>query len=383
MATGRRGRRIPAAERVAAVLRRRIVDGAYTAGTYMPSERALAEELGTSRRTISGALEALAKEGLIVQSRGRGTRALPVMQRLGGGKAGVVHSFGEAAETVRVLEGIQGRLSRLGVAHEPVRVERSEDGALVVASEGVLQGCAIEAAAEEYGALIFVGSNGAEETLLALEERGVPLVVANLEEECDVSATRVDHRGVICSATRILAALGHERIGLMTGAADRLFYGKAQAGYVEGMERSGLSVDERLVSVVRGSDPLDAYFSARRLMELSDPPTGIVAARDALACGACRAVEERGGVVGVDVSVIGFDDVTWPEGRAMLTTFREPCRALGALAADMLVERIVEGRRPPERRVVEAPLVVRRSAGPPKGAGGDSSQGEDVLLSVI
>jgi len=382
MTTRGRGRRILAAEWVVEEIKRRIASGVYTPGAYMLSERALAVELGTSRRTISGALETLAKEGLIEQSRGRGTQVLPVMERLGGKKVGVVHSFNEAAETVRVLAGIQGRFSRLRVAHESVRVGRSEDGELVVASEGVLRGRVIEAAGEEYGALIFVASNGAEEPLLALEERRVPLVVANLEEGYGVSGTCVDHRRVICSAVRMLAALGHVRIGLITRPATRFFYGKARAGYVEGMERSGLSVDEKLVAVVEGSDPLDAYFSARRLMELSDPPSGVVAARDILAHGVCRAVEERGGVVGVDVSVIGFDDLTWPEGRTMLTTFREPCHAMGARAADMLVERIIKGWRPPERRVVEASLVLRRSVGPAGGGADGSSRCEEVLLSV-
>jgi len=89
-----------------------------------------------------------------------------------------------------------------------------------------------------------------------------------------------------------------------------------------------------------------------------------VAARDLIAQGVCHAAKEAGLAVGYDLSVIGFDDCSWDDGREFLTTFREPCFEMGVTAVDMLIERLVSGWRPPERRVLEAPLVLRRSAGP-------------------
>ena len=38
---------------------------------------------------------------------------------------------------------------------------------------------------------------------------------------------------------------------------------------------------------------------------------------------------------------------------------------MGALAADVLVERLTHGWRPVEQRTLEARLVLRRSIGPP------------------
>ncbi len=64
------------------------------------------------------------------------------------------------------------------------------------------------------------------------------------------------------------------------------------------------------------------------------------------------------------MSIIGFDDLTWPTDDPRLTTFREPIFELAGEAARMLVDRIVSGWSEPQRRVFDAPLVLRRSAGP-------------------
>jgi DNA-binding LacI/PurR family transcriptional regulator len=101
---------------------------------------------------------------------------------------------------------------------------------------------------------------------------------------------------------------------------------------------------------------------------MANRPTGIVAGRDVLAEGVCHAVEEAGLRVGYDVSVIGFDNVSWECEDPILTTFEEPAYAMGATAVDMLVERLTQGWRPIEQRVLDCRPVVRRSVGPPPKA---------------
>jgi DNA-binding LacI/PurR family transcriptional regulator len=128
----------------------------------------------------------------------------------------------------------------------------------------------------------------------------------------------------------------------------------------------GIAVDESLIAYCPETDALSGYFAAKALLKQSNPPTGIVVARDCIAEGVCRGVEEMGLELGRDVSVIGFDDITWPGGRDFLTTFREPCYEMGQAAAEMLVNRIIDPNRTPETRVFDTPLVLRRTAGPVK-----------------
>jgi GntR family transcriptional regulator len=54
-------------------LRRRIENGTYPVGTYLPSESALGKEFGLSRNPVRGALQALARSGLLYTQMGKGS----------------------------------------------------------------------------------------------------------------------------------------------------------------------------------------------------------------------------------------------------------------------------------------------------------------------
>src|SRR5690349_19603346 len=56
---------------VAELLQQRIASGHYPAGTWLPAERELAEELNVGRAGVRTALSLLAERGLIVRARGR------------------------------------------------------------------------------------------------------------------------------------------------------------------------------------------------------------------------------------------------------------------------------------------------------------------------
>jgi DNA-binding LacI/PurR family transcriptional regulator len=216
-----------------------------------------------------------------------------------------------------------------------------------------------------FGALCFIEWSFASDQLIAdLERRRTPTVVAKLEGDLGATATWVDHQAPMRQAVQTFVSLGHRRIAFVGRETSYGCYGQAREGYLAGLREAGLPPDESLIAVCGKTGALSAYLAARPLLQAAAPPTAIVAARDSLAEGVCHAVEEAGLVVGHHVSVIGFDDMTWPEGRAFLTTFREPCYDLGAVAAEMLVERIVNGWAPPEKRNLETPFVLRRSAGP-------------------
>jgi DNA-binding LacI/PurR family transcriptional regulator len=69
--------------------------------------------------------------------------------------------------------------------------------------------------------------------------------------------------------------------------------------------------------------------------------------------------------VGVDVSLVGYDDVSSLPDRYPLTTFREPCYEMGAKAVEILLDRIANGPRDAvERHCFNAEVVMRQSAGP-------------------
>lgn len=347
--------RVTTGERIAGDLRRRIAAGVYAPGTFLPGERQLAEELGTSRRSLSAAIRLLTSEGLLASEVGRGTVVRPVSQMLHNRAAGIVHDVytpSTLPESMRLLLSMQHRFEELRYA-------------FTVQGKPCLPYTADDLLAWA-GAVVFLETGRLSDLILELEHRRVPLVVANLEIEMAVSATRVDHHDVMRQAVKLLHDMGHTTLGFIGGPVDRLFYGKACRGFIDGLKSLGMPVHEDLICTVEGPHSLAGYLSGKRLMEMAESrrPTAIVAARDVYAEAAARAVEEHGLTVGRDVSIIGYDDLSGTHPDPFLTTFREPCEELGTIAVDMLIDRIIHGWRPPEQRVLPTPLVLRRSVGP-------------------
>jgi DNA-binding LacI/PurR family transcriptional regulator len=92
--------------------------------------------------------------------------------------------------------------------------------------------------------------------------------------------------------------------------------------------------------------------------------TAVIAFSDQMALGVVRRLTERGVRVGVDVSVVGVDDI-WIAAQVTpaLTTVRMPCAEAGAAAARLLKNRIV-GDAPASTVVLPTELIVRASTGP-------------------
>ncbi|MCB2156603.1 LacI family transcriptional regulator [bacterium] len=93
---------------------------------------------------------------------------------------------------------------------------------------------------------------------------------------------------------------------------------------------------------------------------------GIVAANDDLAKGVIDAFARAGIEVPNDVAVVGYDDSRMARlTRPSLTTVRVPLREIGALAVEMLIERISGQRTRPFKTIMKAQLVPRESCGCP------------------
>ena len=359
------GRQIPVTDKVAQALRRRIANGELRAHEYLPPQRELAQEFHTSCRTVSEAISALSAEGLVRQTRGRGTRVLPPMNRCAKALVGVFHRMAEGRTSPQVnyvLKGIHHRLGELEYPFETVPIEVHPEK--VPPARGVLAWPPrTQDILNRFGAVIFIQTFQCNRQVLAVERKGVPLVVANLEVNLNVSGTCVDHEAIMHRAVHLLASLGHRHIALLSRDPKSFFYGKSLRAWQEAMRRQGLPFTEKRIAIVSQPDSHTCLVAAQELLKATPRPTAIVTARDRLAQGVCMAVKEQGLAVGRDISVIGYDDLTWPQSRSFLTTFHEPCTEMGRLAADMLVARVVHGDQTPRRHVLETPLILRRSVG--------------------
>jgi DNA-binding LacI/PurR family transcriptional regulator len=166
------------------------------------------------------------------------------------------------------------------------------------------------------------------------------------------------HGGTL--AAEHLLAKGHRRIGfvgdLPTNAYGFTSSEDRRRGFRAALSGAGVEPLERLGPHGRE----EAGALAAELLALPDPPTAIFAASDLQAIGVLKTAEKLGARVPEDVAVIGFDDVDLAE-IVGLTTIRQPLRAGGALAADLLLAAIENGLDEPVEELQELSVIERRT----------------------
>ncbi|MFZ4661476.1 MAG: LacI family DNA-binding transcriptional regulator [Caldilineaceae bacterium] len=191
-----------------------------------------------------------------------------------------------------------------------------------------------------------------------------PLVTIEPCDEGDFPAILGANREGTAVAVRYLIGLGHQRIGMIGGAARLLSARQRRQGYEEALHAAGLPVLAELYAD-GNYERETARVAARQLLTLPHPPTAILAANDQSAFAVLEVAASLGIAIPQALSVIGFDNT--PESTYTippLTTVDQAIGNMGSHAAELLVA-LIEGK-PVEKRLYELPtrLVVRDSCRP-------------------
>ncbi|HIC93289.1 MAG TPA: LacI family transcriptional regulator [Anaerolineae bacterium] len=210
--------------------------------------------------------------------------------------------------------------------------------------------------------IIFVAAGESSSHVQALTEQGVPLVVCDRElPGTEVDTVIADNVESGRLATEHIIGLGHRRIGCIAGPEGLCISDKRLEGYRRALEEHGLPLREELI-VHSDFRCLGGYEAMATLLSLDEPPTAVFACNDLMAMGAICAASQRRLRIPQDVAIVGCDDIALASfTNPSLTTVAQPKREMGAIAVEMLVERIKEKDRPPAKRVLPVELVIRDS----------------------
>ncbi len=244
-----------------------------------------------------------------------------------------------------------------------------EHGYVVLLAEDSTDDAADEAFPElvEAGRVdgLLIASARADHPLLASPRLSrVPHVFVNREVPGSGRNVGMDIAAASATAVRHLHALGHRRIGLVSGPEDLQPAHARTAGFVEAMAALGL--DARHI----GRGPFDEQGGAAAAGHLlRDAPdlTALYACTLGQATGAMHAVRSAGLRIPADVSVVAYDDLPLADYLdPPLTTIAMPLLELGAAAVDAVLRQL--GGGPPADVVVPThPAVVeRRSTARPR-----------------
>jgi LacI family transcriptional regulator len=182
-------------------------------------------------------------------------------------------------------------------------------------------------------------------------------------------AIRIDDREAALTMARHIVALGHRRIGFITGDPNLSASAHRLEGFRAALTELNVGLEEQLIAhgLYTYRSGLDA---AEQLLDLPEPPTAIFASNDDMAAATVAVAHRRGIDVPGDLTVCGFDDTTlstaiWPE----LTTIHQPIADMSRAAVELLVQAI---RRPrggealKRQHLLDFTLIRRQSDAAPR-----------------
>jgi len=159
---------------------------------------------------------------------------------------------------------------------------------------------------------------------------------------CRFDSVLINNEDAAYRGTMYLIGQGHREVGylgssvLINNFRDRL------AGYRAALQTVGIKADDCLC--LRLEPTLDgAYRDMQRILATGRHilPTSFFADNDIIACGAMKALQEKGLRIPEDVSLVGIDDMPFCEMvQPRLTTVRVYKQEIGGIAVRRLMEKI-------------------------------------------
>jgi DNA-binding LacI/PurR family transcriptional regulator len=146
--------------------------------------------------------------------------------------------------------------------------------------------------------------------MMELTRRNIPTVFMDTGKPGPHCANiRIDYAQGIQEALQHLFALNHRRIAFISGPMNLESARIRHAAFVSGMKARGLA-DEALVE--KGNHRIEGGAMAMRtLLKLPQRPTAVIASNDLTAIGALGVIQDVGMKVPDDISLIGFDDISF------------------------------------------------------------------------
>ena len=214
---------------------------------------------------------------------------------------------------------------------------------------------------------LIISPTGDDETLRGiLSDTTLPIVLIDrIMDGFDCDSVVLDNRAAVMEATRYLLALGHRRIGFISGKLDSYTGRERLAGYFAALDDAGIEREPNLARLGNYREE-NAYAAAIELLTGPKPPTAIFSSNNLMVIGVMRALRDLGLKCPDNVSVTGIDDFPWADVfHPQLTTVAQPVRVIGEQAANLLLRRLTDGAEEPPRHIVlKGRMIIRESCAP-------------------
>jgi LacI family transcriptional regulator len=186
-----------------------------------------------------------------------------------------------------------------------------------------------------------------------------------------------NYRGTLLG-TEYLISLGHRAITFMGYRSGSVTHQLRLGGYTQACKNHGLETtvienQESASSIEQGYVLAKNYFT-RRLSH-----TAMVCATDTTALGVMKAADEAGIHIPADVSLVGFDNISYSLlPRINLTTIEQPFTTMASSAVDILIRTIEDPSMGYSHIILTPALIKRGTCRPVEPAPVDGEQVQDT-----
>ncbi|MGC8764333.1 MAG: LacI family DNA-binding transcriptional regulator [Brevinematia bacterium] len=179
------------------------------------------------------------------------------------------------------------------------------------------------------GFIVMESDINEDEFLLNLSKRDVPFIlIEDYIENSSIISILMDNVNIGFIATKHLIDLGHRRIAHITGNFNFKISRDRLAGYQKALYENSITLNEKYI--IYGDYLFESgYNSAKKLLNLSSPPTAIFAANDIMAYGVIKYAKEIKVRIPDDLSIVGVDALKLPnEDNIAITSIKQPTAKL-------------------------------------------------------
>lgn len=342
-----------------------IQSGVYKPGERLPSEAILCERFQASRITVARAFQTLQRENLVTRRPGSGTyveKPAPSSS----------YRFGVLIpdiSTTDMFEPICQGILRSPAARSHSFTWGSSGGGASNTIEAIDQLCQ-HFIAERVSGVFFAPAEYSASRLESnrriaamLASAGIPVVLLDRDFEqypdrSDFDLVGIDNHRAGYVLTRHLLQAGAKRIVFAMRSHSAPTVTARAAGYRVALCTLG-SGSAPVIFCTDFSDPDDI----RRMVDRENPD-GIVCGNDVTAARIMQTLVSSGVRVPADIRMVGVDDIGYAKFLPTpLTTLRQDCAEIGAVAMSTMLDRLSVPDHPVRDVLVRCDLIVRASSG--------------------